>query len=275
MKIKINAVEFDVEPVAAPLRQVLLADPVIMQGVWRPVWAWDAVTRTGKPLTQMTEKKGVPLGNGITFFVPRVGPEGQMVKNDGPSKKMAERVLKATGAATIAELMAALNRILHLPQKTIPLDAFRPLDPVASYRVRMHVDFAVVHLGNAARNLSAYLLIPGQCAFHHEVTAIPDQAAYDAALAATPGLAAIQPAFVVPPRTRANLGLRSLAIGRALGDLQDDVRAAGGPDAASDTQKRRAAQLAAEWRVLRTAEAAMNQAGVQRPAAPAPAVRPS
>lgn len=275
MKIKINAVEFEVEPVTAQVRQVLLTDPTMAQGVWRRVWAWDVLSQTGTALTGMTEKKGVPLGNGITFFVPRLGPQGQMLKNEGPSKKMAERVLKATGATTITELMAALNRILHMPQKTLPLDAFAPLDKVASYEVRMYVDFAAVHLVNTARNLSAYLLMPGQVAFVHEITAIPDQAAYDAVLAETPALAAIQPAFVVPPRTKANLGLRTLAVGSALSELQDDIRAAGGPDAASDAQKRRATHLAAEWRVLRSAEAmaAGQQPGARPRPAPAPVGR--
>lgn len=265
MKIKINAVEFEIEAVPSALRSALLADPILQRGIWRDVWQWDAVERLGKPLTAMTEKRGVPLGNGITFFVPRIGAQGELMKNDGPSKKMAERVMKAVGAKTMVDLMNALNRIINLPQKSLPLDSFAPLDGVASYKIRMHVDYAIVHMVNAARNLSAYLLIPGQVAFHHEISAIPDQAAYDAALTATPGLGAIQPAFVVPPRTKANLGLRSLAIGRALTDLQDEVRALGGPDQASDAQKRRAAQLAAEWRVLRSAE--VGQA--QPPRAPA------
>jgi hypothetical protein len=110
--------------------------------------------------------------------------------------------------------------------------------------------------------------VPGQCAFHHEVTAIPDQAAYDAALAETPALAAVQPAFVVPPRTKAALGLRTLALARAIGELQDEMRDGGGPEQASDAQKRRWAAMAAEWRLLRTVEAQ------QASKAPAGAIAP-
>ena len=265
MKIKINAVEFDIEPVAAALRQTILSDPVLSRGIWREVWQWDAVAQQGKPLAAMTERRAVPLGNGIAFFVPRIGPQGELIKNEGPSKKMAERVMKATGAKTLPELMNALNRILNLPQKELPLASFAALNPVASYKVGMYVDYNVVHMTNAARNLSAYLLIPGQVAFRHQVTAIPDQAAHDAVLAATPGLATVQPAFVVPARTKANLGLRTLAVGRALADLQDDIRTAGGPEKATEAQVRRATQLSTEWRVLRTADAA------QQPKAPGPA----
>lgn len=157
-----------------------------------------------------------------------------------------------------------MNRIINLPQKARPLDSFAALDGVASYRIRLHVNFAVVHEVNARPvGLSAD---PGQVPLHHEFTAIPDQTACDAVMAADPGLSAIHPAFVVPPGTKVNLDLRSLAIGRALTDLRDEVRALGGPEQASDAQKRRAAQLAAGWRVLRTSEAS-----VQAPR-PTPAV---
>jgi len=272
LKIKINAVEFDIEPVPAVMRQAILSDPILSRGVWREVWQWDAVAQQGKPLAAMTDKRAVPLGNGIAFFVPRIGAQGEMMKSEAPSKKMAERVMKATGAKTLLDLMNALNRIINLPQKELPLGSFAPLNPVASFKIGMYVDYNVVQMANAARNLSAYLLIPGQVAFQHHVTAIPDQVAYDAVLAATPGLATLQPAFVVPPRTKANLGLRSLAVGRALADLQDEIRAAGGPEAASDAQKRRAAQLATEWRVLRSTEAAEQQPRANG-LAPAAAIR--
>jgi hypothetical protein len=225
MKITINKIDFEVSPVSPALREILLADKIIAQGVWRDVWAWDAVAGTGRMLTASVDEKAVPLGNGILFHVPKVGQEN--ARADGPSAKMAEKLLKATGAKSMQDLMVAMNRILHLPQKTVPFEAFAPLNPVASYKIRMHVDFTALQLTNASRALTCFIMVPGACAFHHEVTAIPDQAAYDALLAEQPQLSAIQPAFVVPPRSRANLGLRTLAIGADLTALSAD--AAGAP----------------------------------------------
>jgi hypothetical protein len=253
MKIRINTIEFDVTAVPAGLRAAILADPIVLRGVWRDVWSWDAATGDGKALVPLVQGNGVPLGNGINFFVPRAGGAVNG-RNDGPSKKMAERVMAAVGAKSMQDLMAALNRIVHLPQKTLPLDMFAALNPVASYKLRMYVDFAVVQLSAASRNLSFFLLIPGQCAFHHEITAITDQAGYDALVTAKPELKSLMPAFVVPPRTKANAGLRTLAVGQAIGELQAAITAAGGPDKASDLHKARMAQLATEWRVLRSAQ---------------------
>jgi hypothetical protein len=255
MKIKINAIDFDVTAVAPGLRAAILADPIVMRGIWRDVWAWDAAAGTGKALVPVVQGNGVPLGNGINFYVPRAGDKA-MVRNDGPSKKMAERVLAAVGAKSMQDLMAALNRIVHLPQKTLPLEVFAPLNPVASYKMRMYVDYAVLQLSAASRNLSFFLLLPGQCAFHHEVTAITDQAAYDALVAAQPQITSLMPAYVVPPRTKANIGLRTLAVGQSIGELQAAIKAAGGPDKADARLVARMQQLAAEWRVLRSTEAA-------------------
>jgi hypothetical protein len=267
MKITINKIDFTVEPVADGLRDAILGDEIIVQGVWRDVWAWDAAAQTGAPRTAMAEGKAVPLGNGIVFYIARATPDGRFARAEGPSTKMAEKMLKATGAKTIRDLMGALNRILNLPQKTVPFDSFAPLNPVASYLLKMHVDFSVVHLTNAGRALSAYLLMPGACTFHHQVTAITDRDGYDALSAANPALSSLQPTFIVPPRTRANLGLRSLSAAHALSQVQDRIKAAGGPEAASDTDRRRLARLAAEWQVLRRTEAAL------RATPPAPAVR--
>jgi hypothetical protein len=255
MKIKINTIDFEVTAVPAGLRAAILTDPIVVRGVWRDVWAWDAGAGEGKALTQMVQGNAVPLGNGINFFVPRAGGPVNG-RNEGPSRKMADRVLAAVGANSMNDLMTALNRIVHLPQKSLPLDMFAPLNPVASYKMRMYVDFAVLQLSHAGRNLSFYLLIPGQCAFHHEVTAITDQAGYDALIADKPQMKSLMPAFVVPPRTKANTGLRTLAVGQAITELQGAITAAGGPDKASDLQMARMAQLATEWRVLRSAEAA-------------------
>ena len=266
MKININKIEFEIEAVPAALRGLILSDPIIAQGIWRDVWSWDAPSQKGTALTRLTADRAAPLGNGIAFLVTRVWPDGTVRRADAPSKKMAERMMKVTGAKTMTDLMAALNRVIHLPQKTLPLEAFQPLNIVASYKVKMYVDYAVVTLNNPARNLQCYLLIPSQVAFHHEVTAIPDQAAYDAALAANPALSAIQPAFIVPPKTKANLGLRMMACAKAVEELQAEMRAAGGPEATSEAQRLRAGVLAAEWRLLQGTAQAQQQQAAPRPA---------
>jgi hypothetical protein len=273
VKITINKIDFDVQPVAPAMRGILLADPVIAQGVARDVWAWDHASQSGAPLTAMADGKAVPLGNGLLFYVPKVGANGTTGRAEGPSAKMAERMLAAVGAKSMQDLLLALNRILHLPQKTIPFETFAPLNPVASYTVRMTVDYAVLQLSNPGRALSGYLVVPGACGFAARVTGTSDQAALDALLAATPALTGAGPIFIVPPRTRANLGLRTLSCGQALGALQDEIRAAGGPESASDDQKRRLALLAAEWRVLRQTDAALRTPSQGARTAPAPLLR--
>ena len=250
MQIKLNDIVFEVTPVITPLRQALLADPVMAQGVWRDVYQWDAATKTGKVLTSTTAAGTVSLGNGVTFFVPKTGADAP-VKSESGSKRMAERFLEALKAKTIVDIVRAFNSIVNMAQKSLPLTNYAALNPVASYTIKMHVDFAVVALRNSSRNLTAYAFVPGQVAFHHEIGAIVDEAGY-AALPA-PTMAQIMPAFIIPPQNKANHAIRRMALAQRLQDMQPAMAALlkeGPQDPATDGLRRGYARLAAEWKAL-------------------------
>ena len=249
MKLKLNQVEFDIQPVPGPLRAALLADPILQQGLSREVWRWDAVAKTGTPLVAMTPQKGVPLPNGISFFVPR--PGNPTDKSEGPSTKMANRVVEAVGAKSIADVMQAVNRIARLPQKTLPLKDFEKLAAVASYTMRVHVEYNVLHAVNAARNLGLYMFIPGQCSFTARIDAVPDQSAYDAALAENAQLERMQPGFIIPPATEANLNLRRMAIAQRITEIQADLGGLQPRDLEiGDPRRLVIARLSLEWQAL-------------------------
>lgn len=247
MRIKINQIDFDVTPVGAQMRAALLSDPVIGQAILRNVWEWDAAAGSGRPLTPLLNNRAAVLPNGLSFFVAKAGPDGRIVKNEAPSAAMATRFLKVTGAKDLKELMGALNRIVELPQKILPLDVFAPLNATASYRLKMFTDFAVVQLQNAGRNLTAYLFLPAQVGFHAELGAIPDQAAHDAAGV---DMNKLRPGFIVPARAPAAQAMRRAALARQFEELQAEMQALGGPEKATDLHRLRAARLAAEWKVI-------------------------
>lgn len=250
MQIKLNDIVFEVTPVISPLRQALLTDPVMTQGVWRDVYQWDAVTQTGKVLVNTTAAGTVPLGNGVTFFVPKAGSD-MPVKSESGSKRMAERFLAALKAKSIVDVVRAFNSIVSMAQKSLPLTNYAALNPVASYTIKMHVDFAAVALRNASRNLTAYGMIPGQVAFHHEISAVVDQAGYDGL--PVPTLAQIMPAFIIPPQNKANHAIRRMALAQRLQDLQPAMAALpkeGPQDPATEGLRRGYARLAAEWKAL-------------------------
>lgn len=250
MRIKINDIDFDVTPVPGPLRLALLSDPVLMQAIMRDIWEWDAVSKTGKALASLHENRAAVLPNGLTFFVPKTAADGRIVKAEAPSTSMAKRFLKATEAKSLNDLMGALNRVVELNRKTVPFEVFRPLNATASYRIRMYTDFVAVKIENAARNLTAYLLLPSQVGFHAELGTIPDAAAHEAAVAAGLDVNAMRPGFIVPARAPATLGMRRAALAKGFDELQADLVAQGGPETASDVQKMRAARLATEWRAI-------------------------
>lgn len=251
MKLKLNQVEFDVQPVSGVLRDTLLADPILQQGVSRDVWRWDAATQTGTPLVAMTPQKGVPLPNGVSFYVAK--PGDQVQKAEGPSAKMALRVLEAVGTKSIADVMQALNRIVRLPQKTLPLKDFDKLSAVASHTMRIHVEYNVLHCVNAARNLGLYIFIPGQCSFTATIDAVPDQSAYDAALAENANLARIQPGFIIPPSTEANMMLRRMALAQRITEIQAGMGGMQPKDLPLDDPRRLIiARLSLEWQALNT-----------------------
>jgi len=253
MKIKLGKVEFEVGAVAEQLRAALLSDPVIAQGVWRDVYRWDASAKAGKILVPTSQDGGVPLGNGLNFFVPRVTANGAVVKSDTSSTTMAKRFLEAVGARQIVDVIKGLNTIINLPQKTLPLANFSPLNPAASYQMKMHVDFAVVQLRDAGRNLTAYVYVPGQVSFHHEIAAIVDQDAYDALIAATPAMAQPQPAFIVPVRSKANQSIRMIALAKRIEEMQPAIAkltkdAPATPE--NEHLRRSLARAVAEWRAI-------------------------
>jgi hypothetical protein len=249
MKLKLNQVEFDIQPVPGPVRETLLADPILQQGLSREVWRWDATTQSGTPLVAMTAQKGVPLPNGISFFVPRPGTPTD--KAEGPSTKMANRVVEAVGAKSIADVMQAVNRVARLPQKTLPLKDFEKLSAVASHTLRVHVEYNVLHAVNAARNLGLYIFLPGQCSFTARIDAVPDQSAYDAAIAENAQLARVQPGFIIPPATDANLNLRRMAIAQRITEIQADLGGMQPRDLPLDDPRRLViARLSLEWQAL-------------------------
>lgn len=258
MKIKLNKIEFDVTGVPGDLRQVLLSDPVIRQGVWREVWRWDHAAQAGSHTARLTENKAVPLPNGLSFFVPRAGQEGRLTPNEGPTKLMAKRFVEAVGAKNTAEILGALQRILGIAQRVIPHSQFAPLNPVASYAIRMHTEFNVLQLREAGRNLTAYLFIPGQVGFMADVTDKPDIGAYDKVMADNPKLVAPQPAFVVPAQSKANQNARMIALAKRIEELQPQIaKLTEGGKPLEDIGLRNAfGRTVAEWRALQPQAAA-------------------
>ncbi|EYD73086.1 hypothetical protein [Limimaricola hongkongensis] len=208
MKIKLNGIEFEVTAVEGALREAILTDPVIVKAVWRDVYTWDAAAQEGKPTGPMTQTGAVPLANGISFYVAKGDTHA---KNESASKTSGERFLKALDVRSSLDVLKAMARLLGMPQKTLPKE-FDPLKPVASFTLKMHVEHSVLRLRNASRNLQAYVLVPGQVGFHHEITAISDQPGYDALIAEKPELKTLTPMFLVPARSKANREMRATAL---------------------------------------------------------------
>ncbi|MGR3465093.1 hypothetical protein [Limimaricola sp.] len=208
MKIKLNGIEFEVTAVEGALREAILTDPVIVKAVWRDVYTWDAAAQEGQPTGPMTQTGSIPLANGISFYVAKGDTHA---KNESASKTSGERFLKALGVRSSLDVLKAMARLLGMPQKTLPKE-FDPLKPVASFTLKMHVEHSVLRLRNASRNLQAYVLVPGQVGFHHEITAITDQPGYDALIAEKPELKTLTPMFLVPARSKANREMRATAL---------------------------------------------------------------
>ncbi len=223
MQFKLGGVDFDVRKVTAGERAAIINDPIIQQVVSRDVYRWDHKAGTGETLVELTPKDAVPMPNCVSFFVPRI-ISGEVSKNDSASKTLAKRTLKAVGARSPTDILVALHKALHMPQKSIEHSAFAPFNGCASYTLRMETEFHVAHLVNAPRNLAVHVLIPGQVRFVQTVTD-RDEAAFGALLAADPALAAPNATFVIPPHSRANLMVRAIAVSRRLEDLQADLAA--------------------------------------------------
>ncbi|SDE62091.1 hypothetical protein [Limimaricola pyoseonensis] len=258
MQIKLNDIAFEVSAVEGPLRAAILSDPLIGRAIWRDVWAWDQAAQEGKPLGPLTQNGSIPLANGISFFVPK---SGGTEKNESASKTSGERFLKALNVKSSIDVLKAMARLLGMPQKTLPKE-FDALKPVASYQLKMHVEHSVVRLRNASRNLQAYILIPGQIGFHHEITAIGDQEGYDALVAEKPELKSLTPLFLVPARSKANREMRATALMTRQREL---VAEAQGQDPAPEALRMQIGRVQAELRML--AQAANQTRQPQRPTA--------
>ncbi|WP_341210984.1 hypothetical protein [uncultured Limimaricola sp.] len=267
MKIKLNGIEFDVAAVDARTREAILGDPVIARAVWRDVYVWDATAQEGKHTGPVTQTGAIPLANGISFYVPK----GE-AKNESASKTSGERFLKALGVTSTLDVLKAMARLLGMPQKTLPKE-FDALRPVASFTLKMHVEHSVLQLRNASRNLQAYLLVPGQIGFHHEITAITDQPGYDALIAEKPELKSLTPLFLVPARSKANREMRATALMAQTRDLAAAVQGKK-PEELSEALRMRIGRNQAELRMLAQAakqggQQTGQQPGQSRPAATA------
>lgn len=250
MKIKLGQIEFDVLPVTGAMRDAVLADPIIHQVVWRDVYKWDHASQEGKVLVPVAKSGAVPLPNGMVFFVPS-GSDDAITKNESASRTLSKRVLTAVGAKSITDVLSALHKILHMPQKILPLDVFEPLNQVASYLVRMHTEFTVVELRSASRNLGFHLIVPGRVAFHHELTA-KDDAGYQAVIAETPEVEAPQPLFLIPAHSQANRAVRTMALAQRIKEMQADLtaRAEAGEKVSDASAQRAFTAVVGEWRLL-------------------------
>lgn len=252
MKIKLGDVDFEVAAVKNRIRAAVLSDPIIAQVIWRDVYKWDHAAGTGEVLVQTAESGAVPLPNGIVFYVPKPG-SGGAEKSESASKNMAARVLKGVGAPSVTDMVRALHRILHMPQKVLPLEVFEPLNGVASYVIKMHTEFNVVELRCADKNMAFHLVIPGQVSFHHEVTA-KDDAGY-AALDLE--AAKMQPHFLIPAHSKPNQAIRALALSKRVEELQSALATKASSGARGSAADQRAFQMAVgELRLLAKKKAA-------------------
>lgn len=242
MQITINKIPFDVKPVEAGLRAALLADPVIQRGASRPVWAWEG--GAGRYLVPTAPDKAIALPTGLTVFVAKAGAPGDAVqKADGPTGKMAERFLAAVGAKDWTAVLRAVSRVTGIPSRKVPLDAFLPLRPLGDHQLRLETEFQIVELANAARNLQAFLFLPGIASFR---AVLREQPAEGTELPTIN-----RPVFVIPPVNQAGGALRRLAVARRLTEMQaalGGTRPADLPE--GDPRRAEVAKLGAEWKVL-------------------------
>ncbi|EPX85203.1 hypothetical protein ruthe_01759, partial [Rubellimicrobium thermophilum DSM 16684] len=134
------------------------------------------------------------------------------MKAEAPTRKMAERFLAALGAKGLPEVMQALTRIIGLPQKTIPFEAFAGLGEEVSYSIRMDSDLAAVELAAPSRNLSVFLFLPALVVFAHDWAGEPPEG--------RPAAGSIRPGFIIPPPTQAAQAIRRLALAQRLQEVQ-------------------------------------------------------
>ncbi|EYD74596.1 hypothetical protein Rumeso_03892 [Rubellimicrobium mesophilum DSM 19309] len=242
MQITLNKIAFDVKPVDGALRTALLADPVVARGVLRPVWSWSKDEGKGRYLAQTAANNAIPLPTGILIHVQKPGTNGAgPVKAEGPTAKMAERFLHAVGAKDFGPVVQALGRVVGVPVGRLPLDKFAVLNAQGSYTILMATELQIVELANAARNLSAYVFLPGVVSF-----AATAEATGGAILPDSPRLTA-----VIPPGTQAGQAMRRLALAQRLGEMQAELGETKPADLPEGDPRRAVlARLGAEWKAL-------------------------
>ncbi|MBP1806581.1 hypothetical protein [Rubellimicrobium aerolatum] len=243
MQITLNKVPFEVVPVDGATQAALMAEPAIRQAGLRPVWAWSKAEGKGRFLVNPLPDGALTLPTGVSVYVPKAGVM-PLQRADGPTTKMGERFLAAVGAKNFGQVMQAVARITGVPKKTLPLKEFAELNDKADYTIVMHTDFSVLELANAARNLSAYVVLPGLVTFLHTTAEVVEGA---------PRPGAIRPGFVIPAGNQAALTMRRLAVARRLTEFQAELGGKAVADLPLDDPRRFAiAKLGIEWKVLQT-----------------------
>lgn len=218
MKITIGGISFEVRSVAEGLRSALLADPAMAAGQAAIVWTWDRESRKGQARVPLSAKGSVPLPNGLAFFVPRTLSDGRVVRNEKPSQVMMKRFLDTVGAGSLPEVLKAIQVLMKLPQKSLPLAHYAPLNDLASYEILMKTEFNIVELVEPSRNLSVYLFVPGQVLFGHRVIG-------EASAEAKSAIEAPPSAYLIPTWSKPNHHVRMIALTRRAKDLRPQVEA--------------------------------------------------
>ncbi len=247
MRIALNKIDFEIEAVTAAEREGILRDASIAPAVWREVFRWDHAKAAGEVVTKGVTAKGqLILPNGVLFYVAKA--DGS--KAEGPSRAMSKRVLEALGAKSAIDILRALASVVQIPQIKVPRDPYKPVEGDVSYALRMYTEYALLRLRNAGRNLSFVVALPGQCIFHHEITAKGD--GYDTLVADRPELATIQPRFILAPTSDANRNMRALALSAWLNETQKVIAAKTADGAKLDDRALESAfgRMLAEFKVL-------------------------
>ncbi|MBL4812480.1 MAG: hypothetical protein JKX69_09050 [Rhodobacteraceae bacterium] len=220
MKLKMGSVDFEISPVAGNMRGAILSDPGLASGIIRDVWSWNQPEGKAENVAELSQNGALPIPNGLAFFVAKKAGNGRLEKNDGPSRKMGDRFLEAVGAKNPNEVIIGVNKVLGISGTGLPLETFAALNDVASYKIQANTDYAVVQLRDAGRNLTAYLMMPGQIVFRHVLGDISDQAGYDALIKKSPELATAMPAYILHPRSKPGLDMRRIALVQRAAELQ-------------------------------------------------------
>ncbi|SHJ02499.1 hypothetical protein SAMN05444417_2561 [Wenxinia saemankumensis] len=225
MRLTINKIDFEIESVPADIRRAVEADPIVRQGLRREIFAWDREAGKGRMIARTVKDGAIPLGNALTFFVPRVGSDGTVSNNDKLAQKNAERFLAAVGARDVLGVLRPLARVLPLPRVGLPRERFRPFDKAVNYTVVMETEFATVRLREASRNLTAYLFVPAQVFFRAEV-AEEERPALQKLMEEKPSISNRRFGTILPEANAANRDIRRLATAQRIRDLQPAVTAA-------------------------------------------------